>query len=188
MDVKTLCLGVLTHGEASGYEIKKQFEEGPMAHFYRAGFGSIYPALNQLDQEGLVTCRALVQEKRPGKKVYRITEKGVLAFRQALRQQPSSDWIRSDCLFMLFFSEFLETGRMKEVFEGYLEHYRQAAAIMNERDICDDASAGRKFVHDFGLAVYSAIIDFMEKNRHLLDDNRKEESGTASLGRVGVEL
>ena len=48
MDVKTLCLGVLSRGEATGYEIKKQCEEGPLAFFYAAGFDSIYPALNAL--------------------------------------------------------------------------------------------------------------------------------------------
>ena len=40
MDVKTLCLGVLTLGDASGYEIRKQFEEGPFAHFFGASYGS----------------------------------------------------------------------------------------------------------------------------------------------------
>ena len=57
MDVKTLCLGVLSRGDASGYEIKKQCEEGPFAHFYAAGFGSIYPALNALWSEGLISVR-----------------------------------------------------------------------------------------------------------------------------------
>src|SRR5690606_26574731 len=33
MDVKTLCLAVLFREEATGYEIKKAFEEGPFAHF-----------------------------------------------------------------------------------------------------------------------------------------------------------
>ena len=58
MDVKILCLGVLSRGEASGYEIKKAFEEGPFSHFHQASFGSIYPALNALSAEGLVACRA----------------------------------------------------------------------------------------------------------------------------------
>jgi len=48
MDVKTLCLGVLSLGDASGYEIRKMFEEGPFAHFHHASFGSIYPALSPL--------------------------------------------------------------------------------------------------------------------------------------------
>ena len=47
MDIKTLCLGVLTQGEASGYDIKKHFE-CVFSHFYVAGFGSIYPALTEL--------------------------------------------------------------------------------------------------------------------------------------------
>ena len=33
MDVKTLCLGVLTEGDKSGYEIKKHFEQA-FRHFF----------------------------------------------------------------------------------------------------------------------------------------------------------
>ena len=39
MDVKTLCLGVLERGDATGYEIKRQCEEGPYADVCPAGFG-----------------------------------------------------------------------------------------------------------------------------------------------------
>ena len=39
MDVKSVCLGILTHGEASGYDIKKCFESS-FGHFFMAGFGS----------------------------------------------------------------------------------------------------------------------------------------------------
>ena len=65
MDVKTLCLGVLHLGDASGYEIKKQCEEGPFGQFFAAGFGSIYPALAALHEQGRVACHELQQEKRP---------------------------------------------------------------------------------------------------------------------------
>ena len=43
MNVRTLCLGVLSAGEASGYEIKKEIEEGLFSHFIEASYGSIYP-------------------------------------------------------------------------------------------------------------------------------------------------
>ncbi len=33
MDVKTLCLGVLCHGDATGYDIKKHFETA-FSHFF----------------------------------------------------------------------------------------------------------------------------------------------------------
>ena len=69
MNVRTLCLGVLTAGEASGYEIKKDIEEGMFSHFIDASFGSIYPALTQLAGEGLLTVRAEEQTGKPDKKV-----------------------------------------------------------------------------------------------------------------------
>ena len=52
MDAKTLCLGALSRGDASGYEIKKAFEEGPLSHIHEASFGAIYPALTRLDEQG----------------------------------------------------------------------------------------------------------------------------------------
>ena len=63
MDVRTLCLGVLSLGDASGYEIKKRLES-TFNHFYDASFGSIYPALNQLQKEGLVRCEPEAQTNR----------------------------------------------------------------------------------------------------------------------------
>ena len=47
MDTCSICLDVLSMGEFTGYEIKKLFEKGPLCHFYDAGYGSIYPALNK---------------------------------------------------------------------------------------------------------------------------------------------
>ena len=52
MNVKTLCLGYLSLHEATGYEIKKDVEDGLFSHFIEASYGSIYPALNQLANEG----------------------------------------------------------------------------------------------------------------------------------------
>ena len=39
MDIRTLCLGILTWGDASGYEIKKIFEDR-LSYFYEASYGS----------------------------------------------------------------------------------------------------------------------------------------------------
>lgn len=176
MDVKTLCLGVLTQGDASGYEIKKQLEEGPLAYFYRAGFGSIYPALNGLDEAGLVTSTHFEQERRPGKTVYRITEKGIAAFREALREAPGGDRIRSDYLFLMFFGEFLDSGRIETVYETYLAQYREVVGRMCCSDLAQ-LPPGKRFVHAFGLNLYTSIIEFMENNRHLLADDDGDASG-----------
>ena len=51
MNVRTLCLGVLSFGDATGYEIKKMAEDGLFSHFIEASFGSIYPALTKMTDE-----------------------------------------------------------------------------------------------------------------------------------------
>ncbi|MBL6927642.1 MAG: PadR family transcriptional regulator [Rhodospirillales bacterium] len=185
MDAKTLCLGVLTQGDASGYEIKKQLEEGPLAHFYRAGYGSIYPALTALAEAGQVTCTEMAQEKRPGKKIYRITDAGLAAFRKTLGKNPSEDRIRSEYLFMMFFAHFLETGRADEIFEDYLGQYRATVEGMCCADL-DGLAPGQLFVHDFGLSIYRAIVEFMENNRHVLADTADADAAPTREQSVGA--
>ncbi len=103
MDVRTLCLGALTLGDATGYEIRKMFEDGVFSHFLEASYGSIYPALTRLTEEGLVTCHSEQQEKRPDKKIYSVTAKGRTAFTEALLEPLAEDKFRSEFLFVMLF-------------------------------------------------------------------------------------
>ena len=167
MDAKTLCLGVLMLGHASGYEIKKHFEEGPFAYFHAAGFGSIYPALNTLKAEGLVTCTEMEQDGRPDKKVYSITQNGREAFRRALHRQPVPDSFRSEAIFMMFFGDLLDRDHLRHVFDDYVARYRTRVDRMAEQDMTD-RPAGRRFVHGMGLAIYRASVAYMEENQDLL--------------------
>ena len=70
MDVKTVCLGILTNGESSGYDMKKCFESS-FGHFFAAGYGSIYPALASMAEDGLVEYR-----EEPYDENYRYQEHG----------------------------------------------------------------------------------------------------------------
>ncbi len=168
MDSRTLCLGVLMLGSASGYEIKKQFEEGPFAHFHAAGFGSIYPALSALLKAGHVTCTLTPQEGRPDKKVYAITEAGREALRRALHKPPAGDIVRSEAVFMLFFAELLDPDHRRAVFEAYLGEHREHVARMTAETGCPCRSDGQRFVHGLGLAIYRAVIDYMDQYRDAL--------------------
>lgn len=181
MDIKTLCLGILTLGEASGYELKKHFEDGPISQFHHAGFGSIYPALGKLHDEGLVTRSEMVQDGRPDKKVYAITSRGLETFRQALAKPPTADKIRSECLLILFFEHLLEAGHSRHVFEEYLASYHRLLACVEARDM-SEMPPGRRFVHGFGMTIYRAIIAYMEDNRGLLLDAAEASDTTLKTG------
>lgn len=178
MDAKTLCLGVLSRGEASGYEIKKAFEEGPFSHFHQTSFGSIYPALNALSAEGLITGRAEAQDKRPDKKTYSITPKGQSALLSALMAEPAPDSVRSDFLFILSFAQFLPPARVDALIDQRIAWYREALERMENCARDNDIPAGPTFVRGMGIAVYRAAADYLEANREALI---AEISDTATL-------
>ena len=107
MNVGILCLGVLSSGEASGYEIKKEIEDGLFSHFIDASYGSIYPALTQLAGEGLVTVRAEEQSGKPDKKVYAITPKGIDTLARSISVVPGRDKYKSEFLFQMLLQEYI---------------------------------------------------------------------------------
>jgi PadR family transcriptional regulator AphA len=164
MDAKTLCLGVLVMGDASGYEIRKMFEEGPFAHFQDVGYGSIYPALAKLSEEGLIVAADATGEGHPDKKVYAATPTGREAFRQSLARTPMGDKIRSDTAFLMFFAEYLDPDHLRAVYDDYLAFYRDRVQIMQGLDP-DGVPEGRLFVRGLGLAFYQAVVTYMTANR-----------------------
>ena len=134
MDARTLCLGALELGDASGYEIKKLYEEGDLSHFYAVGFGSIYPALTRLVEDGLAECSEQAQDKRPDKKIYRITPKGRRELIRSLRFEPGPDKIRSELCFLLLFANLLPAARIDKLIEDRIAWYREQMA---EIDNCE---------------------------------------------------
>ena len=186
MDIKTICLGVLSLGEASGYEIKKMFEEGPFSHFYDAGYGSIYPALGGLLAGGFATCREVEQDGRPAKKIYTITDAGLDALREALHRPPGKDRVRSDALVAMYFGYLLEGGQKHRVFEDYLNHYRQALAALKELDM-ENVHDERRFVHGLGVAIYEAAVGYLEEHGDAFLDTAGEAEAPPRWAVGGAE-
>lgn len=163
MDAKTLCLGVLSRGSATGYEIRKQFEEGLFANFYDAGYGTIYPALKRLSKEGLIVGVSEPQETRPDRKVYTITPAGRASLISALRAEPAPDRVRSDLTFILFFGEHLPADHLERLIDARIALYRGHLERMAQNR---SGTPGERFVRGFGTAIYQAAADYLENRRH----------------------
>ena len=121
MDVKTLCLGLLSINEACGYDLKKEFES-IFKHFYSAGYGSIYPALADLAENGLVSCREIPQEGKPDRKTYSITESGRKAFDDALQNTNPQHKMRSEFLAMLYFADLMEADHLRTLMDDRVKN------------------------------------------------------------------
>ncbi len=168
MDSKTLCLAVLANGDASGYEIKKALEQAPFSHFQDTGFGSIYPALGKLTDDGLVRCTAMAQEKRPDKKVYAVTESGRRALINALMEPPAPDRYRSDFLFVLLQGHLLPPEHLLAIVDQRIAHYEERITHM-ECCALEHRPLGQQMVHGFGLALYRAASSYLRQHRPALE-------------------
>ncbi|MES9900318.1 MAG: PadR family transcriptional regulator [Sedimenticola sp.] len=163
MDINNLCLGALSLGEASGYQIKKMFEK-QFSHFQAASFGSIYPALAKLTEQGLVSFREETQEKRPTKKVFSITPAGRQQFAKNLRETEPSEQYRSDFMVLMTFAHLLPQERLTEVLE------RQTAQIKAELETLQEIYAnnqrltcGMRFTLEYGITVNQSLLALMEQ-------------------------
>ena len=177
MNVKTLCLGVLTMGDASGYEIKKKLE-GSFRRFYDASFGSIYPALGRLQEAGHVTCVEMPQQGRPDKKIYSLTAEGRTSLVEELSAPLGPDRIRSEFMASMIFAHLIAPERVHESVETRLADYRDSidklAAVETDR-----LTPGSRFVLGWGLAMYQAGLAYLEGNRHLVEDVARADTEAA---------
>jgi DNA-binding PadR family transcriptional regulator len=69
-EVRLALLSLLNEGPKHGYELMKELE-ARSSGVYRASAGAVYPALQQLEDEGLVT-----SDQAAGKRTYKLTEAG----------------------------------------------------------------------------------------------------------------
>jgi DNA-binding PadR family transcriptional regulator len=164
MHVRTLCLGILNFGEATGYEIKKMSQEGRFSHFIDASYGSIYPALLRLTEEGLVSCREEHQSGKPHRKVYSITEKGRAALLAALQEPPPPDKYQSEFLFILTCAGLLDREHVGKIIDDRIAMHDAQIARLDEAMECCGMPASR-FVIGYGLAVYTAARRYLEQER-----------------------
>ena len=94
-------LGLLSHEELTGYEIKKRIDSS-LKYFWGASYGSIYPTLSDLVDRGLAVKRDGTENKR-NKLIYTITEDGRKYLKEWLILPVTKDELHYETLLKLFF-------------------------------------------------------------------------------------
>lgn len=177
MDVKTVCLGMLTDGDASGYDLKKYFECS-FGHFFAAGYGSIYPALATLARNGLVEYEEIPQDGKPDRKVYSITAKGREELMRGLNDANPSHKVRSEFLATLWFANLLSDAQINSILDNKLAELEKNCGLIDEFMNKQSGSPGNgaKFVAGFGKHVMRAIAQYIDENRNMLTDTKNLRS------------
>ncbi len=170
MDVRSLCLATLMSCEASGYDIKKALERGSSAGMIDASFGSIYPALARLADEGLIEVRseAAGAKGRADRKVYAITELGRASFLKALAAPLPDDKFRSPFLFAMLFADELPRERVRSAIDQQIMQLEKKLAYLADEMHGD--GTGATFVRDLSEVSLKAALDFLRRHRSRVEN------------------
>lgn len=170
MDVKTLCLGVLSRAPATGYDLRKSFQTGPFSHFCGAGFGSIYPALHALSEQGYIQECKPEPRSRERKKVFAITRKGEQALRKTLADSSplEEDVMRSEFMFRLFFAHMTPRSQVESLLRTRRAFYQQKLdhidIVLKQKSL----RPGERFIAEMGQTIIRTAMQFLDKNGDVL--------------------
>jgi PadR family transcriptional regulator AphA len=141
-------LGLLSLGPMSGYDLK-QLIAWSVNHFWREGYGQIYPTLQQLEKQRLVTKKTQQQKGKPDRNLYSLTPAGRERLQQWLSEPASPEIPRNELLLKLFFGQWVPGETSRNQVESHRQLWKQRlveyAAIRNRLSEQEKGNPGLPF-------------------------------------------
>ncbi|MDX1259987.1 PadR family transcriptional regulator [Exiguobacterium sp. K1] len=165
MALRFALLGLLTQGEATGYDLSTTFKK-QMTHFWTAHHTQIYRELLKMEEDRLVTSVYIVQEDLPDKKVYSITEEGQTALVAWLRA-PSEfkPKMKDENLMRVSLLHLLPPDEAILYLEESKRHHQFAVDMMKiwRKDHLENgATLGETLTSEYGLRMMLNYLDWCD--------------------------
>ena len=170
---RDVILGILRNKPRTGYEIN-DILQNQISYFYDGTYGMIYPTLKKLEKEGKVKRETVIQEDKPNKNIFSITDEGKEELKEYLESNKIEEVFKSDFLMKLFFGDdYLSKQKVIELIkneikvkedqikrlEDSLEHW-EVQGINNLQ----------KITVGYGLAEYRAVVKYLKEQLKKLED------------------
>lgn len=97
MALRDALLTALLDGEASGYDLAKDFDAS-VANFWMATPQQLYRELEKMEADGFVHARVVEQQRRPNKRLFSLTEAGFDALVEFTSRAPKPGVVRDELL------------------------------------------------------------------------------------------
>jgi DNA-binding PadR family transcriptional regulator len=111
MALRHAVLAALLDEELSGYQLAKAFDLG-VANFWHARPQQLYAELARLEKEGLVSGREVVQDTRPNKRLFKVTDAGLTELEHFAATAVKPSFIRDDLLVKIQAADHVDTGTL----------------------------------------------------------------------------
>jgi PadR family transcriptional regulator AphA len=164
MSTRHFVLGLLTQQPMSGYDVK-QFLKSLGWLIDSPSFGSLYPALHALLEDGLVTVEVVSGQDRPPRKIYTITQAGRKALQGWVSQPMESGASLKAFIMRLALADNLSRAGLS----AYLEQRREQVAThrltlqQSAEAMGEEVDLGKRLTLDYGLALASAELAWLDR-------------------------
>jgi len=161
--IRYFILGFLNQKPMSGYDIKCFLDRFSWL-MGSPSFGSLYPALHALLEDGLTTVTVVSREGKPPRKIHRITEMGRAVLQEWIDQLAASDSpLKTFIMYLVLAGNFSSAGLI-----GHLRHRRTQVAdhhgalkqVAKTSDGENDL--GQRLALGYGLAIAAAELAWLD--------------------------
>jgi len=173
--IDMVILGLLSHENLTGYDIKKRID-GAISFFWKGSFGSIYPSLNAMEREGLVR-RVVRDDTRGGREkiCYEITGDGRKALGDWLSDSKAVNDLKYETLLKLFFGNAVPASVSLKNIEAFEQDIAQALMILRMyKDNLSGSLDEREHLYyymtvSFGVKTYEGYLEWCRETKELLE-------------------
>ena len=166
MQGKDIILGILSKKERSGYEIN-DILQNQLSYFYDGTYGMIYPTLRKLEKDGKITKEVVIQDGRPNKNIYAITESGKKELASYLQSDVNDEIFKSDFLMRLFFGNSLNDDDLEQLIREEIERKEEKIKRLSENlEIWKkkgELTPTQEITIKYGLAQYKSTNKVLEE-------------------------
>lgn len=171
MSLRYALLGALSLRPMSGYDLKKFFHRN-VGLFWNASIGQIYSHLHRLEDEGLLSQEGIIQDGRPNKKVYSLTEQGQQELTVWLSDPMQIPDYKDGFQLRFFFADHIEPDKIREHLLGMRDYLRPRQEHLS-RILAGEVPAISPITRQaatYGHRYYQVYLDWIEETLGKLDN------------------
>ena len=188
MSLKHGLLGLLNYKSMTGYELDKEFKES-LAYLWTAKASQIYRELDMMEQSGWLTSERVIQEDKPNKRVYSITDQGKTEFlKWLISYDPFTGPAKHKNTFLmrLFFGGEIEKEHTEQLLhkakEKTLETFRELETIkgwFETGEIFEISEDPKKIIYwkltlMYGEIMNKAQVEWIDEAITLLEEDENQ--------------
>lgn len=113
MSLRHAILAMLDIEKGSGYDLVKRFDQS-VSYFWAAPYQQIYRELQKLEAEEFLSSEAVIQQGKPDKKIFQVTETGIKALQEWLEKPAKAMKIKEPLLIKIYAGDLADKGQLIE--------------------------------------------------------------------------